>query len=184
MVGSELRLGDPQPPPDPSGSPEKRNVALAERRHVQGWADPDWQRLWLSVHKLPWRALALIPAGEGGPPGFTLNLAVTLSRTGMAHVGSPVLVADGTQVPLSLLNAFIADVHDCTKAGERVLVALPAADSSPTTPAIAKAADGVLLCVLLTRMLSADAKRTVKLIGASKFMGSVIIQPDDMQDGR
>ena len=176
-------MSDPQPPPNGSGSAEQRNVALAERRHVQAWADPDWQRLWLSVHKLPWKVLALIPAGEGGPSDFTMNLAITLSRTGMAHVGAPILVADGTQVPLNLLNPFLADVQACAAAGERVLVALPAAQSSPTTPAIAKAADGVLLCVLLKKMLSAEAKRTVKLIGPSKFVGSVIIQPDDLPDG-
>lgn len=171
-------MSDHQLPPNGSSTPEARNVALAERRHVQGWVDPDWQRLWLTVDRMPWRTLALIPAGNGGPPDFTLTLAVTLSRTGMTHVGGPILVADGTQVPLNQLNAFLADVRTCTDGGERVIIALSHAGDNPVTPALAKAADGVVLCVLLERMRSSDAKQTIKLVGSSKFLGSVIIRPE------
>lgn len=161
-----------------AGTPEQRKVALAEQRHVKAWADPDWQRLWLTIDRLPWRTLALIPGGEGGPDDLTISLAVTLSRTGMSHVGGPILVADGTQVPLDQLNPFLADVRSCTDGGERVIMALSPVHRNPTTVAMAKAADGVVLCVMLERMQSADAKRTIKLIGASKFLGSVIIRPD------
>lgn len=175
-------MSDQQPPNQP-GTPEARNVALAERRDTQTWADPDWQRFWLTIDRLPWRALAFIPAGEGGPPDFTLSLAVNLSRTGVTHLGGPVLVADGTQVPLNQLTGFLADVKSCVDAGQRVLVALSPAASNPTTPAIAKAADGVVLCVLLGRMRSGEAKHTVKAIGSSKFVGSVIIRPEELSNG-
>lgn len=158
-------------------------MALAERRNTQTWADPDWQRFWLTIDRLPWRALAFIPAGEGAPPDFTLSLAVNLSRTGVTHLGGPVLVADGTQVPLNQLTGFLADVKSCVDAGQRVLVALSPASSNPTTPAIAKAADGVVLCVLLGRMLSGDAKRTVNAVGSNKFVGSVIIRPEELSNG-
>jgi len=174
-------LSDQQAPPGAGGTPEQRNVALAERRHVQSWTDPDWQRFWLTVDRLEWRTLALIPAGEGGPEDFTLSLAATLSRTGMSHVGGPILVADGTQVPLNQLNAFMADVRSCTDGGERVIIALSPVSKSPTTPAMAKASDGVVLCVLLERMRSKDAKHTIKLVGPSKFLGSVIIRPDQLR---
>jgi hypothetical protein len=158
-------------------------VALAERPNTQTWADPDWQRFWLRIDCLPWRALAFIPAGDGAPPDFTLTLAVNLSRTGVTHLGGPVLVADGTQVPLNQLTGFLADVKSCVDAGQRVLVALSPASSNPTTPAIARAADGVVLCVLLGRMRSGEAKRTVNSIGASKFVGSVIIRPEELNHG-
>jgi hypothetical protein len=158
-------------------------VALAERHSTQTWADPDWQRFWLTIDRLSWRALAFIPAGDGAPPDFTLSLAVNLSRTGVTHLGGPVLVADGTQVPLNQLTGFLADVKSCVDAGQRVLVALSPASSNPTTPAIAKAADGVVLCVLLGRMRSGDAKRTVNAIGSSKFVGSVIIRPEELHNG-
>ena len=178
-----LHLSDPQAPPDGS-TPEARNVAIAERRHVQSWVDPEWQRLWLTLDRLPWRTLALLPAGSGGPVDFTLSLAVTLSRTGMTHVGGPILVADGTQVPLNQLNAFLADVRTCTEGGERVIIALSNTGDNPVTAALAKASDGVVLCVLLERMRSSDAKQTIKAVGASKFLGSVIIRPDGSPRGK
>ena len=159
----------------PPVQPGQQTTALAER--PQAWADPDWQRLWLTLDRMPWKTLALIPAGEGAPLDFTLLLSVTLSRTGMTHLGAPIMVADGTQVPLRQLNGFLADVKACADAGERVIVALSAPSTDPSIAAIAKTVDRVVLCVLLGRMLSADAKRTIQLVGPSKFAGSVIIRP-------
>lgn len=127
---------------------------------------------------MPWRTLALVPAGEGASADFTLMLAVTLSRTGMSHVGAPILVADGTQVPLDQLSAFQADVRACREGGERVIIALSPAAQSPTTVSMAKDSDGALLCLMLGAMRSGEAKRTIRLIGASKFLGSVIVHPD------
>jgi hypothetical protein len=153
-------------------------TALAERPLPQAWADPDWQRLWLTLDRMPWQTLALVPGGPGAPLDFTLTLAVTLSRTGMSHVGAPILVADGTQVPLDQLNPFLADVRACCLGGERVLIALSATSVSPTTVAMAKSADGVVLCVMLGHMRSSETQQTVKAIGPSKFFGSVIIRPN------
>jgi hypothetical protein len=171
------RVTNQQQPP-PNSIRTAQTTALAERRHVQAWADPDWERLWLTLDRMPWKTLALIPAGQGGPADFTLTLAVMLSRTGMNHVGAPILVADGTQVPLNQLNDFLADVRACRDGGERVIVALSHAAENPTTTSLAKDSDAVLLCVLLGRMRSSDGKRTIRLIGSSKFVGSVIIHPD------
>lgn len=156
---------------------DAQTTALAHRNDHQTWTDPDWQRFWLTVDQLPWRTLALIPAGEGAPPGFTLSLAVTLSRTGMTHKAGPIQVADGTAVPLRQLSGFLDDVRACADAGQRVIVALSAAVSDPTIPTIAKGVDGVVLCVLMGRMMNAQARETIRLIGANKFLGSVIIHP-------
>lgn len=165
-----------QPPPaGPGASPDTR---LAQRREVQTWADHDWQRLWLTLDRMPWRTLALLAAGEGAPKDFTLTLAVNLSRTGMSHVGAPIVVADCTEVPLNQLNSILADVRACGAAGERVILALSSVTASATTAALAAAADGVVLCVMLGHMLSSDAKRTVNAVGASKILGSVIVRPN------
>jgi hypothetical protein len=173
MVAAETGLANQEQPPN-SITPAQ-TTALAERRAVQGWADPDWERLWLKLSRISWSSLALIPAGPGAGLDFTLTLAVTLARTGMSHVGVPIMVADGTQVPLNQLNAFLADVRACRDGGERVIIALSPAGENPTTASIAKDTDGVVLCVLLGGMRSGDAKRTIKLVGASKFLGSVIV---------
>jgi hypothetical protein len=127
---------------------------------------------------MPWRTLALLAAGEGAARDFTLNLAVTLSRTGMSHVGAPILVADCTEVPLNQLNSILADIRACCDGGERVILALSAVAESPTTVALAGAADGVVLCVMLGKMLSSDAKRTIAAVGSSKIFGSVIVRPE------
>jgi hypothetical protein len=140
--------------------------------------DQDWQRLWLTLDRMPWRTLALLAAGEGAARDFTLNLAVTLSRTGMSHVGAPILVADCTEVPLNQLNSILADIRACCEGGERVILALSAVAESPTTVALAGAADGVVLCVMLGKMLSSDAKRTIAAVGPSKIFGSVIVRPE------
>jgi hypothetical protein len=174
-------LSDQRPPDGAPG--QAQTTALAQRRDVQTWADPDWQRFWLTVDRLPWRSLAFIAAGDGAPPDFPLSLVVTLSRTGVTHLGGPVLVADGTQVPLNELNAFLNEVRTCIESGQRVLLALSPVADNPTASAIAKAADAVVLCVLLGRMRSASAEKTVKAIGSSKFVGSVIIRPTDPSHG-
>jgi hypothetical protein len=159
--------------------PRATDTALAVRQ-TESWRDPEWQRLWLTVEHQQWRSLAIVPGGEGAPADFTLNIAVTLSRTGMTHIGAPIQVADGTQVPLNQLTGFIADVKSCTDHGDRVIVALPPVISSPTAASIAKASDAALLCVLLGSMPSAHAHQTIKLVGAAQFIGSIIIRPESI----
>jgi hypothetical protein len=159
-------------------TPAPQTGLSSDLRQIQAWTDPDWQRLWLTLDRMPWRTLALIPAGVGAAPDFTLTLAVALSRTGMSHVGSPILVADGTQVPLNQLTAFLADVRTCRDGNERVIIALSAAAENPTNTAMAKDSDAVVMCVMLGKMKWSEARRTVKTIGPNKFVGSVIVRSD------
>lgn len=167
------------PPTTPAAPADTR---LAQRQDVQTWTDQEWQRLWLTLDRMPWQKLALIAAGDGVPADFTLKLALTLSRTGMSHVGAPILVADCTEVPLNQLNSILADIRACCEGGERVILALSTVAGSPTTVALAGAADGVVLCVMLGRMLSSDAKRTIAAVGPSRIFGSVIVRPEDVRD--
>jgi hypothetical protein len=141
------------------------------------WHDDEWQRLWLSIESRPWRSLALIPAGEGGSLDFSLIIAITLSRTGMVHLGTPIQVADATKVPLNQLTAFTNEIKRCTRDGQRLLVALPTTVNNAVTASIAQSMDAAVLCVLAGRMSSAHAKRTLKLVGASRFLGSAIFHP-------
>lgn len=169
-------------------APLRRNpesaLALTAQSEVATWRDPDWQRLWLAVEARPWRSLALIPAGVGGSPDFSLVVAVTLSRTGMVHLGSPIQVADATRVGLNQLTAFVDEVRRCTSAGERLLVALPPAGTSPVTASIAQSTDAAVLCVLMGRMSSAQAKATVNVVGPSRFLGSAIFHPQQISSAK
>ena len=165
-------------PPSAPGTSIQRSALL------EPWQDVEWQRLWLSIESRPWRTLALIPAGEGASLQFTPLIAVILSRTGMVHLGSPVQVADATHVSLSQLTAFFSEVERSTRQGERLLIALPPAGENAITASIAQAADAALLCILNQRMSSGAAKRTIKLIGASRFLGSAIFHPHQLEPNK
>jgi hypothetical protein len=154
-----------------SGS--ETNIQLRE----EPWHDPEWQRLWLAVQSRPWRSLALIPGGQGASLDFSVIVAMTLSQTAMVHLGRPIQVADATQVPLNQLTAFSNEVQRCTSNGERLLVALPPTGGNAITASIAQSTDAAVLCILSTKMSSLDAKRTVKLIGPARFLGSAIFHP-------
>ncbi len=170
------------------------NNASLEKRGPQGpenqitrhgefgepWQDSEWQRLWLAVEPHPWRSLALVPAGDGGPRDFALLVAVTLSRTGMVHMGSPLQVADATNVTLGQLAAFMKEVGRCTANGQRLLIALPSVNKSAITATIAQAADAAVLCVLAEEMTSNQAKETIKLVGRPRFIGSAIFHPHQL----
>jgi hypothetical protein len=148
------------------------------QRHLsEPWQDAEWQRLWLAVESRPWSSLALIPAGDGASADFTLLIAVTLSRTGMVHVGSPLQVADATHISLSQLTAFCEEVKYCTSSGKRLLVALPPVGANAVTTSILQSVDAAVLCVLANKMTSSQAKRTIKHVGAGRFLGSAIFHP-------
>jgi hypothetical protein len=147
---------------------------------AEPWQDAEWQRLWLAVESRPWRSLALIPAGAGASPDFTLMIAMTLSRTGMVHLGSPVQVADATQVPLSQLTAFSNEVRRCTAEGQRLLIALPPPSKSAITASIAQSVDAAVLCVLAQHMSTAEANQTLRLVGRSRFLGSAVFHPSEV----
>lgn len=158
-------------------SPGTETGIQLQTGQVEPWHDSEWQRLWLSIQSRPWSSLALIPAGDGASLDFSLIVAMTLSRTGMVHMGSPIQVADATRVPLNQLTAFTNEVARCTSNGQRLLVALPPAHGNAITSTIAQSLDAAVLCILASKMSSNDAKRTVKLIGPSRFLGSAIFHP-------
>jgi hypothetical protein len=162
----------------------KSETALAIRgpTSMEPWRDPEWQRLWLSLQNTRWRSLAIVPAGEGGPPDFPLRVAVTLARTGMVHLGSPIQVADATKVPLAALASFLEEVRRCVDDGDLILLVLGPISQSPISVSIAQTADASLLCVLLERMASSHAKKTVGAIGQSRFVGSVIFRDGDVPE--
>jgi len=166
--------------PIQSSRPPPASTSIERAQGVDPWQDAEWQRLWLAIEGRPWRTLALIPAGEGASPNFTPLVAMVLSRIGMVHLGSPVQVADATQVRLNQLTAFFNEVERSTRQGERLLVALPPAGKNAVTASIAKSTDSALLCIMNERMSTSDAKRTVNLIGASRFLGSAIFHQHQM----
>jgi hypothetical protein len=148
-----------------------------EAARVEPWRNQDWQKLWLAVQSRTWRSLAIVPAGPGAPKDFTVNVATTLARTGMTHLGTPIHVADATRLPLAYLVGFAEELQRYTQEGDLVLVALASTSDNPITVSLAQKTDAALLCVMMEAMNSSDAKKTVDRIGAARFVGSTMFRP-------
>ena len=149
----------------------------------EAWKDADWQKLWLSLKGRAWSSLAVVPAGSGGPHDFTLQIAVTLARIGIVHLGTPVHVADATSIPLTHLEQFQEEVRNVKQEGELVLIALAPAAENPITVSLARSADSALLCVLMGHMPLSQSKETIERIGQARFIGSAVFHdpPNKLQ---
>jgi hypothetical protein len=98
---------------------------------------------------------------------------------GWQHRGLPMGLANLCNVPLSHIDAAISQVKAHVDNGDRVLVALGSIFENPTTVALAQAADRVLLCVTLGVTEISGAEQTVEEIGRDRFIGTVILHPDE-----
>ena len=149
------------------------------REHaIAPWQDQDWQRLWLATQEQarPWRSLALLPAGPGFSNETMLQIAVSLSRTGMTHLGGAIHVADATRVRLADLVDFSQEIARCTQHADLVLIALSAPIDNVTSVSIAQAADSALLCVLRGETRTAHTKKTIEEVGSAHFLGSAMFR--------
>lgn len=141
-------------------------------RSDEPWREPEWQRLWLATQDRPWRSLALVPAG--GPPELALEVAMSLARTGMLHIGGQIHVADATTLELESVGEFTHQLRSSMQTGH-VIMALAPSHLNPVTVPLAHTADCALLCVLLSHVRIADAKRTLDEIGRNHFIGAITI---------
>lgn len=158
-------------------------LAIRAPQAIEPWRDREWQRLWLSLQHRPWKSFAIIAAAAGAPADFPLRIAVTLARTGMMHLGTPIQVADGTRIPLTALATFVEEMERCVKNGDKILLALAPPLENPITTSLARSSDAALLCIMLERMKYGESKKTIDQIGQAKFMGSAIFRPDGSPNG-
>lgn len=157
-----------QSAPPPARSPE---VARAI-------ADPEWQKLWLTLSSLDWASLALIPASAGD------------SATQVAEVLLG-LATDSHQIALRVLDLrklTIKDIHQVeelfrevnahrrTNPSSRAVVILSSPQENPTTTRIARQLDAAVLCVSLSESRIADADKAIEEIGRERFVGTIVLQ--------
>ena len=141
--------------------------------HYDLGSGTDWQRIWVAVTRgNPWRTLAVVPAGQGAPNDFTLEIAMALTRTGMMYTGTQIHVADATHLDPNEAAEFAGQLRESISSGP-VILALAPADTSPLTVPLAQSTNGAILCILLNRMRMSEAKRTVQDIGSEHFLGAV-----------
>jgi hypothetical protein len=157
-------------------------LAIRRPQAIELWRDREWQRLWLALQHQEWKSFAVVAAAAGAPADFPLRIAVTLARTGMMHLGTPIQVADGTRIPLTGLATFLEEMERCVTNGDKILLALAPPQENPTTSALARSADFALLCIMLEKMKSGEARKTLDQIGTAKFVGSAIFHANGMPD--
>jgi hypothetical protein len=159
-------------------------LAIRPQQAIEPWRDREWQRLWLALQHQQWKSFAVVAAAVGAPSDFPLRVAVTLARTGMMHLGTPIQVADGTRIPLTALATFIDEMERCVQNGDKILLALAPPQENPTTTALARSADLALLCIMLERMKWGEARKTLDQIGTAKFIGSAIFHTNGAPESR
>ena len=151
------------------GEPEIAPPASIRESAVETADAVAWEKIWLATQRRPWRSLAVIPAGPGA---FTLGVARALADVGSRHLGLPVRVTDATGVTLSRLEASLSELR-----ARRGIVALGPVLERPASLALARAADAVVLCLVLGESAISGAQQTIDEVGRERFLGSVLLKP-------
>ena len=137
------------------------------------------QQLWFSIQRLAWASLVLLPAD---PETSAQAVGKALHEVGRLTMGERLRMLDARGVQLPATAPLILDMSGASpvrQAGpewsERVLVLIDSVIAQPSGIPIALAADAVVLCLTLGKTPTAAARETLKLIGAQRFAGCIII---------
>ena len=132
------------------------------------------QQQLLGCLRSPWQSLVLVPAQPGWSAaalGDALANAAWLVRGKEAKVFS----AQGFDVAGA--SRIIVDIDAHVASGGLAVTVIDPVVSRQVGIPIALAADGVVLCVHLGQTTIANARKTIELIGAQKFLGAVTVEP-------
>ena len=140
----------------------------------------EFQSLWFTLARMPWRSLVVVPAGEGGSAAA---VATALADVGRRLRSSPVtfLVMAGPidYASAGKIVASVArppdDVRQRRAPHGRVIVAIPPVVTEPLGIAVTDAADAVVLCIERGRTRSPSARRTIEMIGRDRIVGCVLV---------
>lgn len=128
------------------------------------------QRLWFAALRRDWASLAVLPAH---PEGSAEAVAQALAKVARIHKDEGVKVISARGADLAATSRLIIDMTSHVAQGGLCIVVLDSVLNNPAGIPLALAADAALLCVELGETDSDSAKRTVDLIGSSRFVGAV-----------
>jgi hypothetical protein len=115
--------------------------------------------------------LAVVPADDAIS---TYEIARLITGLGLHH-GERVRMADLRDVRLSRVGAFLEVTSELVRRGQRVVFATRSIDKNLATIPLARAADGVVLCVSLGSTSIRAVEETIERIGKERFLGSLLI---------
>lgn len=136
------------------------------------WDGVDCQRIWLATQTRPWRTLAIVPVEKGMQ---TFEVASLITGVGLHH-GESIGLADLRDIRMNRVASFLEASKVIVDRGERVVFATRSIAENLATIALARAADGVILCVKLGSSSIGSVEETIKQIGKERFLGSILLQ--------
>jgi hypothetical protein len=161
--------------------PERKDLVLRAQaplvRRDPAW-ESEYQGLWFTLGRVPWRTLVLVPAGEGESAA---GVAAALASVGRQFRQAPVtfLVVSGP-IDYSSAGKFVSAVAGRTAQPDdppssRVIVAVPPVVADPLALAVTDSADAVVICVRAGATHLAAADRTIEMIGRDRIVGCVML---------
>ena len=141
-------------------------------RFARPWERTGYQRIWLRVATSEWRTLAVVPAEDGMPTHDVANLIMTL---GVFH-GESIGVLDFRYVRVNRALDAIRTAESQLEPGERLIFATRSIRENLATIPLARATDGVILCVSLGSTSMRLATETIEQIGKERFLGSIVVR--------
>jgi hypothetical protein len=143
-------------------------------RGASGLLAAELQQLWFACLRRPWSSLVVLPAH---PEGSAQLVAQALAEIGGLHRNRPVKLINTEGLKLSMSSRAILEMTSHAMSGELTIVCADSVLSNQAGIPLALAADAVLLCVDLGQTDLISARRTIELVGANRFVGSVAIHP-------
>jgi hypothetical protein len=134
--------------------------------------DPVWQRTWLNLEDENWRSLAVVPTGDRS----SLDLVHGLASVAWQQRGTPLVVADLREIGLPALAAARTELRRRAENGERMLIAVSSFERNPTTAALVREADKVIICVYLGHTMRAHVREAIRELGPQRCLGTIILR--------
>jgi len=140
----------------------------------------DLQRIWLGTQRSAWRMLAVVPVDEWIS---TYQVASVITTLGIHH-GESISVADLSDIRLNRVSAFLEAAGELVRHGRRVVFATRSIAENLAAIPLARAADGVILCVSMGSTSIKAIEDAIEQIGKERFLGSVLIHDAKPPSGR
>lgn len=135
------------------------------------WNQTDLQRIWLSTQRQAWRTLAVVPADARISSYEVASLIAALGH----HHGESVGLADLRDIQLNRVEAFLDAARELVDRGQRVVIVTRSITENLATIPLARAAEGVILCVSIGSTFLGAIKDAIEQIGKERFLGSMIV---------
>ena len=135
----------------------------------------EYQELWFTLSRTPWRTMALVPGDAGGS---AKDIAMALANVGrVLHEAVNVLAPDYGQGYVKAAELLVqgrpGEVH-AVRSVDKTIAAVPPVVTDPLGLKVIAAADLVVLCVETGRTRLSALRRTIELVGRERITGCVM----------